>query len=75
MANVMTTIENQCLDELENLFHEGESHGVGTRMREIWNGDKRAMRDQFMKDQMLNSMCIYHIPHLLFTFFRDRKEK
>ena len=61
MANVMTAIENQCADELEQLFLEGESHGVGMRMREIWNGDKRALSDQFMKDQMINSEFLLYL--------------
>ena len=62
MTKVVSTIEQECSDELELLFSEGDKHGVGSRMREIWNADKRNKDvDEFRSDQCINSKFVYFI--------------
>ena len=55
MMAAVNTIENKFADDLEKLFLEGESHGVGQRIREIWNADRRASCHQYKNDQSHNS--------------------
>ena len=55
MNRVVTTIEKECEDELQKLFTEGEKHGVGQQLREVWMNDKQADCVQFKKDQSQNS--------------------
>ena len=43
-------------DDLENLYAEGEKHGVGKLMEEIWIKDAQQRRKQFFDDQAGNSM-------------------
>ena len=44
------------------LFSEGDKHGVGSRMREIWNADKRNKDvDEFRSDQCINSKFVYFL--------------
>ena len=40
------------------LFEEGDSHGVGERMREVWATDKKAVQSEFKKDQDNNSKFV-----------------
>lgn len=59
MTKVVSTIEQECSVELELLFSEGDKHGVGSRMREIWNADKRSKDvDEFRSDQCINSKLV-----------------
>ena len=44
-------------DELEKVFAEGDAHGVGTQIREIWMTDRRQQLEQFKTDQTRNSKC------------------
>ena len=62
MENMMEVIEQESSDKLEELFQEGEKHGVGQKLREIWNADKRQRKDSFDKDQVSNSMSVMYIP-------------
>jgi len=42
------------------VFAEGEAHGVGAQIREVWVTDRRQQMDQFKADQAKNrelSMC------------------
>ena len=56
MENVMEAIERESSDKLEELFREGEKHGVGQILREIWNTDKKQKESSFYNDQASNSM-------------------
>ena len=44
-------------DDLENLYVEGEKHGVGKLMKEIWITDDQ-QRNQLFDDQAKNSMLV-----------------
>ena len=54
-------------DDLEKLYVEGEKHGVGSIMKEIWVTDVEQRRSKFFDDQAKNSMSfmvtisLYHI--------------
>ena len=36
MSQVVSTVESKCSKELAKLCEEGNIHGVGERMREVW---------------------------------------
>lgn len=55
MSKVMTSIERECSTELSQLFEEGDSHGVGDKIREIWENDRRVAMSHFQRDQSTNS--------------------
>ena len=57
MCNVMDTIDQVAVEDLESIFEEGEAHGVGAKLREIWTTDKREQKEQFQKDQAKNGGC------------------
>ena len=54
MSSVMDAIDQVATDELQCIFEEGEAHGVGGKLREIWTTDKREQKEQFQKDQEKN---------------------
>ena len=58
MDMIQKVIEDNCSKELEAVISEGEKHGVGSRMRDVWTNDKRATYDEFMNDQSRNSKLI-----------------
>jgi len=63
MCNVMNKIEEVSRDDLEKVFAEGDEHGVGDKIREVWLTDHRKQADQFHLDQTRNGMhsnCIMH---------------
>uniref|UniRef100_A0A1X7VHD9 Uncharacterized protein n=1 Tax=Amphimedon queenslandica TaxID=400682 RepID=A0A1X7VHD9_AMPQE len=47
MSEVVATIDSKCLDELAKLFEEGDNHGVGERIKEIWATDKPSVQQDF----------------------------
>ena len=49
-----TIVERTENDELDKLFKEGNEHGVGELMKEIWFTDKKRQSQQFAKDQAAN---------------------
>jgi len=60
-------------DELEKLYIEGEKHGVGTIMKDIWITDVQQRKKQFFNDQDRNSMlilnhCYYFGNHIVLGF-------
>lgn len=55
MCDVMSVIGEKCQVELKELFAEGEKHGVGHRMKEIWNDDRNDDAEQYERDQSKNS--------------------
>uniref|UniRef100_A0A1X7UEP4 Uncharacterized protein n=1 Tax=Amphimedon queenslandica TaxID=400682 RepID=A0A1X7UEP4_AMPQE len=54
MEAVVTSIEQNCSNELEKLFVEGDKHGVGSIKREVWKSDKERNRKEFQEDQLRN---------------------
>ena len=56
MSAIVRRIEEVGKDELEKVFAEGDAHGVGTQIREIWKTDRREQLEQFSEDQARNSM-------------------
>jgi len=48
-------------DELENLYKEGDKHGVRKIMQDIWVTDKERQRDEFTHDQAINGTHIVEI--------------
>ena len=57
MCGVAETIDETGRDELEKLFAEGEAHGVGGVLKNIWETYYRKQRDRFLHDQATNSKC------------------
>ena len=51
MSTLVNKIEEVGKAELEKIFAEGDSHGVGTQVREVWMTDKRQQLSQFKADQ------------------------
>ena len=54
MCGVMDAIDDAAIDDLQKIFEEGESHGVGSKLKEIWVTDKRQNVQQFWQDQARN---------------------
>lgn len=54
MESAMEVIEKEGSKELEELFEEGEKHGVGQKLHEIWSADKRQRKQDSKKDQDYN---------------------
>lgn len=52
MCEVLTTMDNSEHTELESVFAEADTCGVGTNMRKIWENDKRNLKRQFQSDQL-----------------------
>ena len=59
MCNIVKTIEEVSKDDLEKLFAEGDIHGVGDKVREVWCTDRRHQLEQFHEDQTRNGMYEY----------------
>ena len=57
MCRVAETIDETGREELEKLFAEGDAHGVGGVLQNIWETDYRKQKDQFLHDQATNSKC------------------
>ena len=60
LSNVMTVIEDKCRKELDDIFTEGELHGVAHRMRDVWESDKKSDMKLFSQNQSQNSKTIMH---------------
>ena len=61
MNAVVSKIEEISKDELEKVFAEGDAHGGGTQIREIWTTDRREQLDQFNEDQARNSKLLIYV--------------
>ena len=55
MCTIVNRIEEVGKDELEKVFADGDAHGVGAQIREVWVTDRRQQLDQFKADQARNS--------------------
>ena len=60
MCDVMNAIDGGAVDDLQKIFEEGASHGVGSKLKEIWTTDRRQNMQQFQQDQTRNgkSHCL-----------------
>jgi len=58
MCTKVNRIEEVGKDELEKVFSEGDAHGVGTQIRDVWVTDRRQQLDQFKADQATNSKLL-----------------
>ena len=54
MCNVTEAIEESGKDEITRVFAEGDAHGVGDVLRNVWHTDMRKQKKQFMADQANN---------------------
>jgi len=54
MCAVLNIAEEVDNSELEKIFAEGDSYGVGKEIREVWMTDKRQQVAQFKADQAKN---------------------
>ena len=75
MSTVVGKIEEIRKDELEKVFAEGDVHGVGVQIHEIWKTDRREQLGQFNEDQARNSMVLTQLANNFIIFFRNRKAK
>ena len=67
-CNVTEAIEESGKDELDKVFTDGDAHGVGDVLRNVWHTHLRKKKKQFMADQANNDkeVCILaFIPVLL----------
>lgn len=55
MNEIVSAIEQKCPHDQEELFLEGEKHGVGLQLRDVWTTDKSREFGEFTNDQSLNS--------------------
>ena len=51
---MVTIVERTESDELHKLFKEGNEHGVGELMKDIWFTDKKRPSQKFANDQAVN---------------------
>lgn len=51
MCDVINAIDGEAVDDF---FEEGESHGVGSKLKEIWTTDRRQRIKQFQQYQARN---------------------
>jgi len=47
MCDIVNMIDGSVGDDLQKTFEVGETHGVGSKLREIWMTDKRQRTEQF----------------------------
>ena len=68
MSTIVNKIEEVGKAELEKIFVEGDSHGVGTQVREVWMTDNRQQLSQFKADQEKN--CELQNRYSKFSIFK-----
>ena len=54
-------MDNSEHTELESVFAEADTYGVGTNMRKIWENDKCNVKRQFQSDQLTLGNCRYYL--------------
>ena len=62
MCTLIDKISDGTNEDLELVFAEGDSYGVGDKLREVWKTDRRQQMRDFFKDQerngKYNKICI-----------------
>lgn len=66
MCSVVERISNKDFDKI---FLEGNEHGVGDLMKEIWYTDSKRQQQQFLQDQSKNGSYILFYCCLCFVIF------
>ena len=56
---IVSTFMQDHLDELKKIFEEGEKHGVGSKLRDIWSLDAKRECSEFKQDQLHNGRISY----------------
>ena len=61
VGEIIQTIEQQCSEDLHNLFDEVDSHSLftGKSLRDTWEWDKANCKAEFFKDQLKNGKLAY----------------
>ena len=60
MCRIAETIEATEREELDKLFTEGDAHGVGEVLKNVWEIDHKKQRDQFLCHlASCNSKCFF----------------
>ena len=54
LTDVVGIIDEQFQDELEKIYAEADSHGLGSKLREVWRTDAKRDKSNFLKDQSRN---------------------
>ena len=49
MCTMVDAIDHVAVDNSRHIFEEGEAHGVGEKLKEIWTTDKRQQLEKFQK--------------------------
>lgn len=75
MNEIVSIIENEFQDELDKLLAEGEKHGVGHKMKEIWRANKQRDPRDFKNDQIFNSELVFLIIHVSIKIYMYRNWK
>ena len=67
VGEVMKTIEEQCVEDLRNLFDEVDSHSLSTgkSLRDTWERDKANCKAEFFKDQLKNDKLVYQNSNII----------
>ena len=47
MCDIMNAVDRVGVDDLQRLFEEGESYGIGNKLKDIWTMDKRQQFESF----------------------------
>lgn len=72
MTSCLNAIENIGSKELEEIISEADNYGVGESVREIWQIDRKRLKDDFDEDQKRNCekyMYVYSL-HDYFTVIK-----
>ena len=68
-SEMCTIMERTNDDDLEKLFKEGNEHGVGDIMKDVWFTDKKRQIQEFSHDQSSNgknSTCLLSVIYITF---------
>ena len=68
-SEMCAIVEKTKDDDLEKLFKEGNEHGVGELMKEIWFTDKKRQVQQFANDQAANGKFHCFLLNTFHCFF------
>jgi len=75
LCEIVAKIEDECKDEIENIFHEADTHSAtaGGALRSSWERDKANSKATFFKDQLKNSKIHNFFVGMIILFARKWK--
>jgi len=75
LCEIVAKIEDECKDEVENIFHEADTHSAtaGNSLRSSWERDKANSKATFFKDQLKNSKIHNFFVGMIILFARKWK--